>query len=102
MLDKLTKEFFQEHLNTPFRIRFGALDEGQTLELVLADIDVYGPNPTSAPRPEPFSLIFIGPRDRVLPQRIYPLEHDQLGMLEIFIVPIGPDQRGMRYEAVFN
>lgn len=99
MLDKLTKEYFQEHLNTPFHIRFA---DGQTLELVLADIDLYGPNPASAPRPQPFSLIFIGPRDRVLPQRIYPLEHDRLGRLEIFIVPIGPDQRGMRYEAAFN
>lgn len=99
MLDKLTKEYFEEHRNTPFRIR---LANGQALELVLADIDLYGPNPASAPRPEPFSLIFIGPPDRVLPQRIYPLEHDQLGTLEIFIVPIGPDHRGMRYEAAFN
>jgi hypothetical protein len=37
-----------------------------------------------------------------LPQRIYRLEHAALDPLEIFIVPIGPDAEGMRYQAVFT
>jgi hypothetical protein len=37
----------------------------------------------------------------VLPQATYPVEHDELGRMEIFLVPIGPDGSGMRYEAVF-
>jgi len=37
----------------------------------------------------------------LLPQRIYPMEHAHLGVFELFLVPIGPDQHGMGYEAVF-
>jgi hypothetical protein len=50
----------------------------------------------------PFSIIFRGPSGQSLPQRIYRLEHAQLGTLDLFLVPIGPDGVGMCYEAVFN
>lgn len=49
-----------------------------------------------------FSLLFRGGPDPPLPQRIYQLEHDTLGPLEIFLVPLGPDDVGQRYEAVFT
>lgn len=47
-----------------------------------------------------FRLEFIGPMQPVLPQAIYPFRFgdDAFG---IFIVPIGQDPRGTRYEAVF-
>jgi hypothetical protein len=37
-----------------------------------------------------------------LPQRIYRVEHGELGAMEIFLVPIGPDEVAHRYEAVFT
>jgi hypothetical protein len=37
----------------------------------------------------------------VLPQGSYPLGHQELDGLELFLVPIGPDSLGMRYEAAF-
>jgi hypothetical protein len=46
----------------------------------------------------PFSLEFQGGPNPPLPQRIYRVEHDELGSLEIFLVPIAAD----RYEAVFT
>jgi hypothetical protein len=46
----------------------------------------------------PFSLVFQGGATPPLPQGIQRVEHDGLGALEIFLVPIGPD----RYEAVFT
>jgi hypothetical protein len=49
----------------------------------------------------PFSLIFVG-GDIVLPQAIYRLRHDDMGEVEIFLVPIGKDQHGASYQAVFN
>ena len=51
---------------------------------------------------ESFSLFLRGPADRVLPQRIYLFECDQLGRFEMFIVPIGRDEQGAKYEAAFN
>lgn len=46
----------------------------------------------------PFSLVFRGGPNPPLPQRIFHVEHAELGALEIFLVPIAAD----RYEAVFT
>ena len=54
------------------------------------------------PEREPFALYFRGPMEFILPQRIYALAEDTLGEVEIFLVPIGPDAAGQRYEAIFN
>lgn len=53
-------------------------------------------------RAEPFTLTFRGPGEPRLAQGIHRLEHERLGELEIFLVPIRPDERGPLYEAVFN
>jgi hypothetical protein len=45
-----------------------------------------------------FSLVFRGGPNPPLPQRIYRVEHQDLGAIEIFLVPIASD----RYEAVFT
>jgi len=56
------------------------------------------------PRRQPFSLVFRGPKDRLLDQRIHTLEHNRLGRLGLFLVPIGPgaDGNGLYYQAIFN
>jgi hypothetical protein len=46
----------------------------------------------------PFSLVFEGGPSPPLPQAIYPVQHERLGAMEIFLVPIASD----RYEAVFT
>jgi hypothetical protein len=50
----------------------------------------------------PFSLVLRSPPGAPLPQRIYRLQHEELGALDLFLVPIGPDDAGMCYEAVFS
>lgn len=87
---ELTGAAFQPHLREEFRLHGGP---ASMPALTLADVNGEG---------RPFSIEFLGPRDPVLPQRIYRLEHPALGALELFIVPIGRDADGVRYEAVFN
>jgi len=50
----------------------------------------------------PFSLVFLARDPRVLPQRLYRMEHGELGELTIFLVPIGKDAQGVSYQATFN
>ncbi len=77
-------------------------------ELELAEVN--GPaEVTSGALRAPFSVVFRGPLTPVLPQAIYPLTHDQLGPLDLFLVPVGPEAAAapqgpsmMRYEAVFG
>jgi hypothetical protein len=30
------------------------------------------------------------------------MEHEEIGAFDIFLVPIGPDEEGLCYEAIFN
>jgi hypothetical protein len=49
----------------------------------------------------PFGLIFGGPPQPLLAQAIYRLTHAELGALEIFVVPLGQDEAGTTYQAIF-
>jgi hypothetical protein len=49
-----------------------------------------------------FSLLFVAPTGRWLPQGTYPVTHPALGTLEIFLVPVGPTSGGHGYHAAFT
>jgi len=51
---------------------------------------------------ETFSLFFHGPMEFCLPQGIHKLLHNDLGEIDLFLVPVGKDKDGYQYEAVFN
>lgn len=51
---------------------------------------------------ENFSLIFRGPVNGPLKQSTLDVEHPELGMLVISLIPVAQDESGMQYEAVFN
>jgi hypothetical protein len=74
-------------------------DGGAKVELLLVEAMPKDAGP-HAPRP-PFSLLFHGPADPFMPQATYRFEHGSLGMMEIFIVPLGHDEHGTTYEAFF-
>jgi hypothetical protein len=75
------------------------------LALVLVEATPYG-GPGApcddADDPPSFTLLFRGPAEPQLAQGTRPLRHARLGALEIFLVPVGRDADGMRYEAVFG
>lgn len=96
-LQDLTPESFSEHLGTRFRIH---VEEGASMEVELYEVAPHEAH--AGPRKQPFSVRFRGNPKSYLPQQIYRVEHEKMGAMEIFLVPIGPDARGMRYEAVFN
>ncbi len=79
-----------------------ALDDAR-LDLTLAAVERMPEGWGRTDAREPFSVLFDGPLERVLPQRTWPLEHADLGRLEIFLVPLGPEgEATMRYQAVFT
>lgn len=91
----LTHAQFAENLNTIFHIRF---DDNITVDLELVEVS----EPRSTPRQERFSLLFRGPLDFYLEQRSYRIDHDLLGSHDFFLVPVGQQPDGFRYEMVFN
>jgi hypothetical protein len=92
MLETLTVDDFRPLLDD----RFHVVPEGaESFDVELVEV-------TEIPREPggraPFSLVFQGGPDPPLEQRIYRVEHDRLGELDIFLVPIAAD----RYEAIFT
>jgi hypothetical protein len=88
-LDRLTAADFLPLLHERFR-----LDAGEPFDVELVDVSQPG---TAGAAREQFSLTFEGGPPSPLPQRIYPIEHERLGRLELFLVPVAPQ----RYQAVF-
>jgi len=83
---------FAPHLRT----RFG-VEDFENYELELAEVA-----DQSNAQLEQFSLTFTGAASPWLQQGSYKLTHPQIGKCELFLVPIGPDNSGMRYQAVFS
>jgi hypothetical protein len=99
MLDSLQSTDFSACLNTVFRV---PLVDAQTMPLELAAVTELGAAAIPGGR-RPFALLFLGPAgNRYLLQGTYPLQHDALGRLDLFVVPLGPEGGRMRYEAIFN
>jgi hypothetical protein len=91
-LDTLTVDDFTPLRGDGFRVSH---EETAPFDLELVEV-------TEIPREPggraPFSLVFEGGPKPPVPQRIYRVEHAELGAMEVFLVPIAED----RYEAVFT
>jgi|GEM_PF-7006875 len=51
---------------------------------------------------DPFDLRFRGAHQVFLDQGIYPFEIPSFGLVDIFLVPLGHDDLGYIYQAVFH
>ena len=103
LLKDFTVDTFAGRVGERFRIK---VDEATAVDAELVEAAAVQPTsgvPVATPGGRtPFSIVFRGPQEPLLPQSIYPFEHAELGAFEIFIVPIGRDADGVRYEAIFT
>lgn len=94
MADTLLPDHFRA-LSAPLAVE---LPEGE-IALAVESVDLLPPHRLRA---EPFSVVLRGPRAPMLRQATYAVRHPSLGRLELFLVPLGPDAQGPRYEVTFN
>lgn len=98
-LNAISIENFQACLNQVFIV---AVTEEDSLELELIQVKQIGIlNPEVSTR-QPFSVLFRGPLEPVLPQKLYRIDNVEFGSHDLFLVPIGPDETGMLYDCSFN
>jgi hypothetical protein len=98
MFGMVAHEDFTPRIGTAFTIRAGDFEEVLTL------VEVQPGKPVYEGAREPFSLLFDGSRDDVrIESQTVPLDHDEMGRLDILISPIARNENGtVRYEAIFN
>ena len=53
-------------------------------------------------REAPFSLIFVGPKEPILPPEILTMDVPEIGTIQISVSPIAQDDNGTTYQAVFS
>lgn len=99
MLDQLTVETFEPHVGSSFWVEF---PNGAKVELRLTRAAKVMESEAARLERHPFSLFFEGPKSFMLRQHTYHITHEQLGALDIFIVPVGQDANSYQYEAVFT
>ena len=103
MLGTFTIATFAGQEGATFRI---PLTSGEVLDATLLQVTALsakGPSGEELPRKRtPFSLIFRVPAAGRFEQKIYRMEHPEIGTFELFLVPIGRDPEGYRCEAIFT
>jgi len=100
MTERLDVSAFAGRVGEAFRVRF---HDGSVLALELVEVQDLGARPTESGPLSTYALRFRSPGEkRFAPQGTYRIEHDAFDLLEVFLVPLGPDEIGMRYEAIFN
>ncbi len=94
----LAIEDFAGATNQGFGLAIGEAE----MAVTLVDVKPLMPRMVPGARRAPFSLLFRSESQLVLPQQTYRLKHADMGVLEIFLVPVARDTQGIVYEAVFN
>jgi hypothetical protein len=98
-LQDLSEAEFSRRLGQPFGVR---LRSGEILDAILVEVTPHPYLPLTPERRRGFSIVLKSALPGHLPQAIYTVEHPQMGSMDLFLVPIGPREGGMCYEAVFN
>jgi len=98
----LTCAEFAAQLNTKFTARIRDADPEAEIEAINVELELLKAEDRTNEQCERFSLIFSGPKENVIRQGCYPLQHNVMGEQSIFLVPVREDENSIRYEAVFN
>ena len=96
-LSAVTHREFESCVHERFRL---TVDDEPPLELTLARVDVSEAGPPIQESRRSFALVFRGPLEPALSQRIYCLESESLGAHELFLLPIGTPGDTRQYQAV--
>ncbi len=97
MIDTLKKSSFTPHLNSTFTF----YPQGTETPVATELIEVTG---QKTDRTESFSLLFKGDQGSVIPQGIQDIRHEQMGILQLFTVPVSfpQSEEGRYYEITFS
>ena len=94
-----TEEEFRQQVNTQFRLQVNA---PKPIDLTLVGVESRPSDTTEQQGMERFSVFFLGSAEFLLPQSTYRLVHPEMGEFDVFLVAIGKEADGYRYEAVYN
>ena len=97
-LSLINAEDFKAYLNQPLDVHFSDSIKVSSIVTRITDLGSYSPLERG-----PFSIELQTTGDMTCRvQGIYRIDHPVINGLDVFLVPIGKDNKGMKYEAVFS
>lgn len=97
------QDFLQDIDFIPYKNQFFNIDFTTEVSLPAELIEVKEFKTYSPIDRGPFTLMFrTAQKSEYYEQAICILHHPEKGKIPVFLVPLGPDQEGMRYVAVFS
>jgi len=99
MSEMQTEAEFTKNVNTKFRVM---VEAPVPIELTLVSVTPRRIEPHEQEGMERFSAMFMGPLEVFLPQQTYRVSHPDMGEFDIFLVALGQEPEGFRYEGVYN
>jgi hypothetical protein len=101
-IDPFRHERFLPRVGDVFRV---VVNDREELRMLLSEVALLVTDDRWDGRTRtPFSLLFHAPAETYAPQAVYRIEceNGEIEPFEAFLVPIGPDRNGMRYEIIFT
>ena len=95
----INKQTFENINNKTFEISF---DPKQATACELIEVKGINSHTLKEGQVEPFSLVFQTTDKTIFEQNTYMVKNKELDETQLFLVPIGSDENGVRYEAVFT
>lgn len=96
MIESITHESFESIVGDSVDLRTGDSD----FQAVVKSVSLLHASPSQGR--QPFSVVLQSKDTENHGQRTYRLSHPDLGDHELFLVPIGEGDEGVRYEMIFN
>lgn len=94
----LVKQDFESLIDNSLKIHFNDDYILQAVIIAVLEGMVYSESIRT-----PFSVVLrTDQKNQYFEQGTYPIIHPEKGNIPVFLVPLGPDDKGMKYEAVFN
>jgi len=90
-----SRRAFAAELHSTFRMQ---LDAATTCDAEMVEFT----DSRASDAYEQFALTFLAPPATPPLQKMYQLDHPRLGSIELLLVPIGRDARGVYLQAAFN
>jgi hypothetical protein len=99
MSEIFTMETFLPRVGEVFHV---VVNEQEELLMLLTEVAALADEGSSVRRRQPFALIFHAAPGSYVPQDTYRVENDAMEPFDCFIVPLGPDKAGARFEAIYT
>ena len=93
-MTEFNRDRFAEVVGSKFSLTAGDV----TIDLELIEVSKL----RETPHQVGFSLLFLAPKGYSIQQSLYDLEHETLGAMQLFLVPVAVENERMQLEAVFN